>query len=383
MNHICVVITARPSYSRVKSLLYAIKKHPNLKLSLVLAASAILDRFGNVSSYIKSDGFDIAAEVSMVIEGDSPLNMSKTTGLGIIELASVFSRIYPDAVLTIADRYETMATAIAASYMSIPLIHLQGGEVTGSIDEKVRHSITKLADYHFPCTSVSASRLVRMGEDPARVFNFGCPSLDLLESIKDYSSLPFDPFIKYKGVGPVFDYNMPYFVVVFHSVTDQYLSAADQVKQLISSVTSFSIPIFWFWPNVDAGSDSISKVLRTFRESKPECNIHFFKNMSSTDFLLLLKFSSLLIGNSSVAIRECSRIPVKAVNIGDRQSCRERCSNVTDCLPDAASITQAIRQSLASPAVSSSDLYGQGDAGAQIADAISNLDLSLKPPFQG
>ena len=176
---VCVVITARPSYSRIKTALKAIIEHPDLELQLIVAASALLSRYGSAVEYIENDGFHIDEKVFMVIEGASPTSMAKTTGLGIIELATAFDNLKPDMVVTIADRFETMATAVAASYMNIPLVHIQGGEVTGSIDEKVRHAITKLADLHLVASDDAKTRLLKMGEHQEAVFVTGCPSLIL------------------------------------------------------------------------------------------------------------------------------------------------------------------------------------------------------------
>ena len=143
---ICVVVTARPSYSRIRTALQAIQEHPDLELQLVVAASALLERYGNAIQAIEHDGFPIAARVYMVLEGENLVTSAKSTGLGLVELATVFDNLKPDAVVTVADRYETLATAVAASYMNIPVVHVQGGEVTGSIDEKVRHAVTKLVE---------------------------------------------------------------------------------------------------------------------------------------------------------------------------------------------------------------------------------------------
>src|SRR3954470_19655631 len=180
---VCVVITARPSYSRIKTALLAIREHPALELQLVVAASALLDRYGNAVRVIENDGFEIAARVYMVLEGENPAAMAKTTGIGVLEMSTVFDNLRPDVVVTVADRYETLATAVAASYLNIPLAHVQGGEVTGSIDEKVRHAVTKLADLHLVSTKQAAERVIRMGEDPATVFVTGCPSIDLVAEI--------------------------------------------------------------------------------------------------------------------------------------------------------------------------------------------------------
>ena len=152
MKKICVVITARPSYSRIKSLLTAINENPNLELQLILGASALLERYGSVIATIKQDGFEPTEIIHMVIEGGDLSTSAKSTGLGIIELSTAFNNLKPDIVLTIADRFETIATAIAASYSNIPLAHVQGGEISGSIDEKVRHAVSKLSDIHFVAT---------------------------------------------------------------------------------------------------------------------------------------------------------------------------------------------------------------------------------------
>src|SRR5215831_9840973 len=216
---VCVVVTARPSYSRIKTALKAIQEHPDLELQLVVAASALLERYGSAVRYIEDDGFTISARVYMVLEGENLAAMAKTTGLGLLELATVFDNLRPDVVVTIADRYETLATAVAASYMNIPVAHVQGGEITGSIDEKVRHAVTKLSNLHFAATQMAADRLLRMGERPDSVFVTGCPSIDLAAEILARPELDFDPFEKYGGVGAALDLSRGYIVVMQHPVT--------------------------------------------------------------------------------------------------------------------------------------------------------------------
>ena len=172
---ICVVITARPSYSRIRSALYAIQSHPDLELQLIISGSALLPKYGSAIDFILEDGFIPDAQIYHMIEGETLLSSAKSTGLAIIELSSELNKLQPDAVVTIADRYETLATAIAASYLNIPVVHIQGGEVTGSIDEKVRHAITKLSDIHFVSTNKAYERVIAMGENPDSVYVTGCP----------------------------------------------------------------------------------------------------------------------------------------------------------------------------------------------------------------
>jgi UDP-hydrolysing UDP-N-acetyl-D-glucosamine 2-epimerase len=376
---VCVVVTARPSYSRIRTALKAIQEHPDLELQLVVAASALLERYGSAVRYIEDDGFKIAARVYMVLEGENLAAMPKTTGLGLLELSTVFDNLRPDVVVTIADRYETLATAVAASYMNIPVAHVQGGEVTGSIDEKVRHAVTKLSDLHFVSTQKAADRVIRMGEEPATVFVTGCPSIDLASEILHDSSLNFDPFERYGGVGATVDLlKNGYLVVMQHPVTTEYDLARQHVFETLYAVRDSALPTLWFWPNVDAGSDGTSGGIRTFRETEHPENIHFFKNMDSTDFLRLLYNSRCLVGNSSVGIRECSFLGVPVVNIGSRQAGRDRVSNVLDVDYDQRQIAQAIQHHRRNGHCLKDGLYGDGQAGKRIAQLLAESPLRIE-----
>lgn len=374
---IAVVITARPSYSRVKTVLSAIQQHPNLELQLIVAASALLDRYGSAVNYIVKDGFEIAAKVFNVLEGENLTAAAKTTGIGILELSTVFDNLNPDIVVTVADRFETMATAIAASYMNIPLAHIQGGEVTGNIDEKVRHSITKLADYHFVASESAKERVIKLGENPAFVFNTGCPSIDLAKEVKENSTtLPFNPYKKYGGVGATPDLSNGYLVVMQHPVTNEYQDSRKHVEATLEAVYQLNRPTLWFWPNVDAGADGTSTGIRAFREQHQLPNVHFFKNMEGIDFLHLLHHADCLIGNSSVGIRECAYLGVPVVNIGTRQNRRDRGSNVVDVTYDVQAIKTAIEERISS-SKQTSNVYGGGDSGQQIAALLEQLPLQF------
>lgn len=374
---IAVVITARPSYSRVKSLLQAIKEHPQLELQLIIAASALLDRYGSAVNFIEKDGFTIAAKVFNVLEGENLTAAAKTTGIGILELSSVFDNMRPDIVVTVADRFETMATAVSASYMNIPLAHIQGGEVTGNIDEKVRHSITKLSDYHFVASESARERVIKLGENPEMVFNTGCPSIDLANEVIQYKGLTFDPYQKYGGVGRQPDLSNGYLVVMQHPVTNEYQDSRRHIEETLKAVAQLDIPCLWFWPNVDAGADGTSTGIRSFREKNQLDNVHFFKNMDGMDFLNLLQNSKGLIGNSSVGIRECAFMGVPVINIGSRQNKRDRGHNVIDVRYDQQEIAQAIQTIISQPRPASSAVYGGGDAGKKIADALATVPLQF------
>ncbi len=377
MKKICVVVTARPSYSRIKTALRAIDAHPELELQLVIAASALLERYGTAINYIEKDGFKVAAKVFNILEGENLTAQAKTTGLGILELSSVFERLNPDAVVTVADRFETMATAIAASYMNIPLVHIQGGEVTGNIDEKVRHAITKLADLHLVASEDARNRVIKMGENPEKVINTGCPSIDIAKEMISMSQLSFDPFQKYGGVGSMIDIHDGYLVVMQHPVTTEYSDSKKHVLETLQAIHQLNIPTFWFWPNVDAGADGTSKGMRSFREKHNPQNIHFFKNMEPTDFLELLYHSKCLIGNSSVGVRECAYLGVPVVNIGSRQGGRERGQNIIDVDYNKDEIKAAILKQILHGRYDNDLIYGSGESGVMIADVLSKAEFTF------
>ena len=377
MRNICVVVTARPSYSRIKTALQAIQDHNQLNLQLVVAASALLDRYGNAVNFMERDGFPIKAKVFNVLEGENLTAAAKTTGIGILELSSVFENLQPDIVVTVADRFETMATAIAASYMNIPLGHIQGGEVTGNIDEKVRHSITKLADYHLVASEDARERVLKLGEEPESVYNTGCPSIDLAHQLNGSQGLDFDPYAQYGGVGACPDLTQKYLVVMQHPVTNEYEDSRKHIEITLDAIKELNQPVLWFWPNVDAGSDGTSTGIRSYRERFDLSHVHFFKNMEGMDFLKLLNNAKVLVGNSSAGIRECSYLGVPVVNIGSRQNRRQRGNNVIDVNYNTQQIVNAIQKHIKNGKTKPSNIYGKGDSGKQIAEVLAQVELKF------
>lgn len=379
MRKVCVVITARPSYARIRSLLHAVRVHSELELQLVVAASALLDRYGSADKVIEDEGFHIDRRVYMILEGENPVTSAKSTGLGVTELATVFDNLQPDFVVTIADRFETMATAIAASYMHIPLVHVQGGEVTGSIDEKVRHAITKLADIHCVSGEQAAQRVIKMGENPDQVYITGCPSIDLAMQACENQEESLDHVAtQLGGVGANVDLSKPYIIVMQHPVTTEYKQARLHIEQTLQAIQECQIPTLWFWPNVDAGSDGTSKGIRAFRENNATQHIHFVKNLPPENFIQLLNRSQCIVGNSSVGIRESTFIGAPSVNIGSRQNGRDRGANVIDVNYSSEDIKNALLKQIEHGKYPSNPLYGNGQAGQRIADVIAKAGISTE-----
>lgn len=376
---ICTIVASRANYGRVKSLLEAVQRHPDLELQLIVGASGLLYRFGQVVNVIERDGFPVNARVYSIVEGENLTTMAKSTGLAIQELATLFENLRPDVVVTVADRFETMGTAVAASYMNICLAHTQGGEVSGSIDESVRHAITKLAHLHFPANQEAADILMRMGEDPARIFVTGCPAIDLAARAPKEMGPEF--WARYGGVGPAVDVNRPYLVVLQHPVTTEFGQGIDQINQTLAAVSQTGMQTVWLWPNVDAGSDDISKGLRMHRERHPEAPLHFYRNFTPEDYVTLIANCACLVGNSSSAIREGSFLGTPAVNIGSRQAGRTRGPNVTDVVYDARAIAEAIQAQTAHGRYPSASIYGDGHAGERMAEVLATAEVSIQKQF--
>ena len=373
---IAVVVASRANYGRIRSVLRAIKAHSNLELVLIVGASALLYRFGSVVDLIAEDGFDIAARIYTVVEGDTPTTMAKSVGLSIVELTTQLENLNPDIVLTVADRYETIATAIAASYMNIPVAHTQGGELTGSIDESVRHAITKLSHIHFPATELSKQRLLKMGEDERFVFNLGCPAMDEICNID--LKLENDFFEKCGGSGDVLDQQKEFLVVLQHPVTTEYGQETDNIEETIEAIIKLKIQTVWLWPNIDAGSDDISKKLRMLSNLKKDFPLRLYRNFNIQDYARLIYNSRCLIGNSSSGIREAAFLGVPSVNIGNRQFLRERGHNVIDVENDRNQIYDAIREQLVRKKLSPDFRFGNGTAGVKIADVLATVNPEIQ-----
>ena len=377
---ICIVIHNRANYGRIKSVMRAINSHSKLELQLLVGSSALLYRFGSVIDIIRRDGFKENAIVHSIVEGETPTTMAKSTGMAIIELATHFENLKPDVVLTVADRFETLATAVATSYMNIPLAHSQGGEVTGSIDESVRHAITKLAHLHFPATKRAKDYILRMGEERKSVFLTGCPAMDLVA--ESNLKLPENFFKRNSGVGDDLTTKKDYIIVLQHPVTTEYGNGYEQIRQTLDAANKISkkgMQIVWLWPNVDAGSDDISKGIRTFREEEEEAkNFHFFRNFSPEDYIILLANACCIVGNSSSGLREGAFLGTPCVNIGTRQKGRERAKNVIDVEYDTSEIIKAIEFQLKHGKYESSHLVGDGTAGKQIAEILATVKLEIQ-----
>lgn len=356
---IAVIVTARPSYARVKTAIQALINR-GAEVHILACASALLERYGKVVEVIRKD-FPQAQleEVYSTYEGANLITSAKETGALTSELASALSRVRPAWALVVADRHEVLGAAQAASYLHVPLAHVQGGEVSGSIDNKVRDSITQLADLHLVATKRAAMRVYALTGNHEAVHVVGCPSIDIAKQALDEPPVTSEEL---GGAGAPIDLNRPFVVVLQHSVTNEASESGEQMRMTLKACEGLG-QVLVLWPGEDAGQEAAAKAIRMTPW------VHTVRNLPPSRFLKVLTQSKCLIGNSSVGIRECSWLGVPVVNIGSRQTGRERGPNVVDVGHDVARIRHGIL-GMAGSSPRRSDLYGHGDAGERIADVL-------------
>ncbi len=373
---VCIAITTRGNYAKMKSVIRAIEARPGLELQIVAGGMAILPRFGNTAQTMRDNHFRVDREVHFLVEGENPAAMAKSGGLAVIEFATLFGELKPDVVVVIADRFECLAIAMAASYLNIPLAHVEGGEISGSVDECIRHAITKLSHLHFPANPEAAQRIVRLGEDPATVFTVGATSLDAMRELDLEDLAPAIALQDKLGQGPRLDLNQPYLVVIQHPVTTEYTANRKHVDQTIAAIERLGINTVWIGPNMDAGSDGVAQGIRHFCDHQRPSYVHFFKGLAIEYYAPLLRNAACLVGNSSSGIRESAFLGTPTVNIGTRQMGRQRGGNVLDVDYDQEQISQAIQRQLEHGRYAPDHIYGAGDAGERMAEVLETAPLS-------
>jgi UDP-hydrolysing UDP-N-acetyl-D-glucosamine 2-epimerase len=396
MKKLLISVTNRSSYNKVKTIVQNLPR--DIQVTFLMGNSINLYRYGGIGLRIQND-FPEAKHlrIHLAVEGDDLHKMSKTVGMGILEVATILDNQHFDAVLTVADRFETMAIAIASSYANIPLIHLQGGETTGTIDNKVRHAISQLSDIHFPATKMSGIRLSQTIVSK-HIYPYGCPSMDLLiadervnllreracgrmETFPEYSH---DDLIDYTtklvnstGTGGTINTGKPFIIVMFHGDTTDN-SFEGNIYQLRDALNYLGMQEVVFWNNIDPKGDSIAKMWRERqilrRDHKQQ--VRYIRHLAPEDFGGLLMLSKCIVGNSSTGVRESSFLGVPSVNIGDRQHNREHgenCFSVTLYKRDIVDGVNYSRMQKQDGYIKPINMYGDGHTGNKIAQEIANV----------
>lgn len=373
-------IMSRVHYARQKNFLREVKKHSKLELQLVVGGSVLLEKYGErFLPAIAKEGFAVCDTLFNVVEGGNHVTMAKTAALTGLEMTNVISKLNPDIVVIRGDRFEQLAIAMAAAYLNKTIAHIEGGDVTGTIDESVRHAITKLAHIHFVTNEDSRRRVIQMGENPKAVFNFG--SLDV-EFAAQVDAKIDGSVVNRTGMGARININKPFLVVMQHPVTTEKNNRRS-IEMTLKAVADLRMPIVWFWPNSDAGTNEIAKALRLYRERDllKTVPIRFVTDILPEDFIGLLRQASVLVGNSSAGIKEASYLGTPVVNIGTRQTNRLRGPNVIDASYEAEAIKLAIKKQLKHGRYPSSAVYLKKGVSKKITEVLSRIKLHSQKTF--
>lgn len=377
---ICFPITSRIHWARQKRLLGVLNEHPEIDLKIVVAGSILLEKYGErFLPEIEASGLVITDTLHNVVEGGNHVTMAKTAGLTALEITNTLYKLKPDIVVIRGDRFEMLAIAMVAAYLNIPIAHIEGGDLSGTIDESVRHAITKLSHIHFVTNEDSRKRVIQMGENPERVHNVGSLDIEFAVGVRKKIS---SRLVNQMGTGSRLDLSKPFLMVVQHPVTTE----ADNRKHLettLSAVSDLGMQTLWFWPNSDAGTNEMAKAIRVFREGAraQKTPIHFITDLLPEGFVGLLKKTACLVGNSSSGIKEASYFGTPVVNIGTRQQGRLRGPNVVDVGYDKAAISAAIKKQIQHGSYARSLLYCKPNTSERILETLLTIPLQSQKVF--
>ena len=379
LKKLIVGVGSRANFGSIKSFIEAINLSDQFDLKVLCYGTSVLDKYGNVSDLIaKIVDYTKIIKINTHVEGNELSDMTKTVALTSLQCSLMFDDQKPDFALTVGDRYETMGFVMAASLQNIPIIHTMGGEVTGTVDENLRHAITKLSHIHFVASADAYKRVIKLGENKSFVFNVGCPRLDAVKAVlAEDPDLNVDDinFLRKEGIGDNIDFNKDFLLVSHHAVTTEHGKNREYASSLIKAVSNTGIQIVYLWPNSDAGSGDIASSVRSYREKYGAKKIRFYKNFNMELYYKLMNKTACLVGNSSSGIREGAFIGTPVVNIGTRQANRERASNVIDIGEDIQSIENAIKLQM-NKKYKPSYTYGKGSASLEMVRVLEKI----KPP---
>lgn len=372
MRKILYISGTRADYGLIRETLFAIKKHPKLEVELAVTGMHLMPEFGRTIDEIKKDNFKVH-KIEAVYKRDNKESMANFIGEFVSKLAKAIQRIKPDIILVQGDRAEMLAGATVGAYLTIPVAHSHGGDITSTVDEFARHAITKLSHIHFPATKKSAERIIKMGEDKWRVFIVGAPGLDSVLSGKLFSKK--DITKKYK-----LNLSEPVLLVLQHPITTEIKEASHQMQQTMEAIKELKNQTIVIYPNADAGGRKMIKVIEKYRKYP---FIQIYKNVFHKDYLSLMKVISVMVGNSSSGIIETPSFDLPAVNIGQRQQGRERVKNIIDINYNKEQIKKAIEKALydkkfREKAKRCRNPYGDGKTGPRIARILSKIKIDKK-----
>lgn len=365
---ICYLSGTRADFGLMQSTLAAIAAHPALSLNIVVTGMHLSDRYGMTVREIESAGFDIAARIPIDTDSSSGAAMARNLATTLNGCVDVFEKIAPDVVLLLGDRGEMLAAALAAIHLNIPIAHIHGGERSGTIDEPVRHALSKLAHWHFVATTQSRERLIRMGEHPEHVFVSGAPGLDALT---EFSRSDRQTLCNSQHLAP----DRPIALMIFHPVLQECEQAREQTIAILDALQEHCVQTVCLMPNSDAGNIHIRETLQQY-SNHPD--IRVLTHLPRQEFVSLMAICDLMIGNSSSGIIEAASFGTPVINVGIRQNMRERNLNTQDVSADKAALSSAIAQAMHHGRYPESNRYGTGHAAELICQLLSSLPITTE-----
>ncbi len=382
LKKIAVVTATRAEYGILKNVIDRIEKSEQLKLCLMVTGTHLVSEYGMTVREIEEDGYPIAERIDVLMSSDSPSSVSKTMGLVMISFAEAFERQKPDCLVVLGDRYELLAVCSAAMNAGIPIAHISGGETTqGAIDESVRHCITKMSYLHFPACEIYRQRIIQLGEEPDRVYNFGDVGVEALRLVPEMTKQELE-----QSIG--FALDKPYMSVTFHPVTLEAHDAEKQMRELLDALEEIKDMKFVFTKaNADAGGRKLNEMMEAFAAKHDNCVV--FASLGIKRYINLLRYSDGIVGNSSSGIVEAPSLGIPTVNIGNRQKGRLQADSIINCEPDKAEIITAIGESQTTlfkdKVKHTVNPYGDGNTSERIVQTITKYlyqdKISLEKKF--
>jgi len=368
MRKICYISGTRADFGLMKNTLQIINQDKDLDLEVIATGMHLLSEYGNTCQEIYDAGLNVISKVKVELSGISGSQMSIALGNQIIGITSTLEKSKPDLVLLLGDRGEMLAGVIASLHLNIPTVHIHGGELSGTVDESVRHAISKMAHYHFTATNNSKDRLIKMGEIKGNIFVTGAPGLD---EIRGAQLIPKEVLLEQYGI----DRKKPFILLLFHPVVQQTNDINEQVAIIMESLFSCNIQILALMPNADSGGKVISSILKRYQEQQ---KIKTAAHLTRLNFLSLVSEAEVLVGNSSSGIIEAASLGTPVVNIGSRQNLRERSNNVVDVSIEKSQIISGISKAISLNKSLFKNVYGDGKSSKRIVNLLKGLDLNPK-----
>jgi UDP-hydrolysing UDP-N-acetyl-D-glucosamine 2-epimerase len=377
IRKVCVVTGSRAEYGLFYPILMEIQHSENLALQLIVSSMHLSNEFGLTYQQIERDGFIINDKIENLLVSDSLSAVAKSTGLAIILLSDSLKRLVPDVLLLLGDRYETHAAATTAMLMNIPIAHIHGGEITeGAIDEKIRHSITKMSSLHFTSTEIACRRVIQMGETDSRVFNVGAPGIDNILNLSLLSKVELELELGWS-------FGQQTMLFTYHPETLNQDDNFTDILMILSDVTSDNeMNVLFTYANADSTGRKMNIKLEEFCKVNPE-KYKVVKNLGQKKYLSVMNQVDLMVGNSSSGIIEAASFNLPVVNIGDRQKGREQSGNVLHCSVSGlkSAVNRACSNAFIDQCKKTQNIYGDGKSASKMVRILASIECLEKQPF--